>query len=109
MITALGGGVGAAKFLKGFSKLVPSTDLTLIINTADDINMYGFSISPDIDTIIYRLSDNIDREKGWGLKGDTSNILDSLAGLGYETWFGLGDRDFATQIFKKKSDKLGYD
>ena len=84
MITALGGGVGAAKFLKGLTGLVPNEELTLIINTADDIELYGFNISPDIDTVIYRLSDNIDTEKGWGLRGDSSIILDSLSGFGIE-------------------------
>lgn len=107
MITALGGGVGAAKFLKGLTKLVPNEELTLVINTADDIELYGFNISPDIDTVIYRLSDNIDTEKGWGLKGDSLNILDSLSGFGIETWFGLGDKDFATQIFKKQLELSG--
>lgn len=107
MITALGGGVGAAKFLEGLTKLVPNEELTLIINTADDIELYGFNISPDIDTIIYRLSGNIDTEKGWGLKGDTQNVLNSLSSFGIETWFGLGDRDFATQIFKKKLSLKG--
>ncbi len=102
MITALGGGVGAAKFLNGLTKLVPNEELTLIINTADDIELYGFNISPDIDTIIYRLSGNIDTDKGWGLKGDSLNVLNSLSSFGIETWFGLGDRDFATQVFKKE-------
>ncbi len=101
MITALGGGVGAAKFLKGFTKLVPYEELILIINTADDIELFGFNISPDIDTIIYRLSGNIDAEKGWGLKDDSFNCLNSLSEIGLETWFQLGDKDFATQIYKK--------
>jgi len=107
MITALGGGVGAAKFLKGLTKLVPYKELTLIINTADDIELYGFNISPDIDTIIYRLSGNIDTDKGWGLKGDSLNVLNSLSAFGIETWFGLGDRDFATQVFKKELSQSG--
>ena len=107
MITALGGGVGAAKFLKGLTRLVPNEELTLVINTADDIELYGFNISPDIDTVIYRLSGNIDTHKGWGLKGDSSSILESLSGFGIETWFGLGDRDFATQIFKKQQALSG--
>lgn len=107
MITALGGGVGAAKFLKGFTKLVPYKELTLIINTADDIELYGFNISPDIDTIIYRLSGNIDTDKGWGLKDDSLNVLNSLSAFGVETWFGLGDRDFATQVFKKELSQSG--
>ena len=107
MITALGGGVGAAKFLKGLTKLVPYNELTLIINTADDIELYGFNISPDIDTIIYRLSGNIDTDKGWGLKDDSLNVLNSLSAFGVETWFGLGDRDFATQVFKKELSQSG--
>ena len=107
MITALGGGVGAAKFLKGLTKLVPYKELTLIINTADDIELYGFNISPDIDTIIYRLSGNIDTDKGWGLKDDSLNVLNSLSAFGVETWFGLGDRDFATQVFKKELSQSG--
>lgn len=107
MITALGGGVGAAKFLKGLTKLVPYKELTLIINTADDIELYGFNISPDIDTIIYRLSGNIDTDKGWGLKNDSLNVLNSLSAFGVETWFGLGDRDFATQVFKKELSQSG--
>lgn len=107
MITALGGGVGAAKFLKGLTKLVPYKELTLIINTADDIKLYGFNISPDIDTIIYRLSGNIDTGKGWGLKNDSLNVLNSLSALGLETWFGLGDKDFATQVFKKELSESG--
>ena len=108
MITALGGGVGAAKFLKGLSNVVPRKDLTVIINTGDDINLYGFRISPDIDTIIYRLSDQIDKEKGWGIKDDTFNCLESLSKLGFETWFQLGDKDLATQIFKSNLSKYGY-
>lgn len=107
MITALGGGVGAAKFLEGLTKIVPVEELTLIINTADDIELYGFNISPDIDTVIYRLSGNIDADKGWGLKGDTYSILNSLSSFGKETWFGLGDKDFATQIFKKEHSENG--
>ena len=107
MITALGGGVGAAKFLEGLTKIVPIEKLTLVINTADDIELYGFNISPDIDTVIYRLSGNIDTDKGWGLKGDSSTILDSLSSFGSETWFGLGDKDFATQIFKKGHSLAG--
>ena len=107
MITALGGGVGAAKFLKGLTQFVPINELTLIINTADDINLYGFNISPDIDTVIYRLSGNIDTVKGWGLKDDSHNVLNSLSELGLETWFGLGDRDFATQVFKKELSGSG--
>lgn len=101
MITALGGGVGAAKFLKGLSNIIPGKDLTVVINTGDDIDIYGFRVSPDIDTIIYRLAGRIDKDKGWGIQDETYNCLDSLSSLGYETWFKLGDNDLATQIFKR--------
>lgn len=108
MITALGGGVGAAKFLKGLTNIIPRKDLTVVINTGDDIDIYGFRVSPDIDTIIYRLAEKIDLEKGWGIKNETFNCLKSLSGLGYETWFQLGDKDLATQIFKRNLMSQGY-
>lgn len=100
MITALGGGVGAAKFLKGLYPLIRSEELTVVVNTGDDIDIYGVRVSPDIDTIVYRLSDRIDTKKGWGIKGDTYNCLEMLSSMGVETWFRLGDRDFAVQFFK---------
>ena len=76
MITALGGGSGAAKFLKGLTGIIPPSELTVIVNTADDMDLYGMRVSPDIDTIIYRLSGNIDEKKGWGLRGDTFEFLE---------------------------------
>lgn len=100
MITALGGGVGAAKFLKGLSQIIPPESLSIVVNTGDDIDFYGLRISPDIDTIIYRLSNQIDKKKGWGVKNDTFNCLKSFAILGFETWFQIGDKDFATHIYK---------
>ncbi len=107
MITALGGGVGAAKFLKGLYAVVQPGELNIIVNTADDIDIYGFRVSPDIDTVIYRLSDRIDQKKGWGLRDDTYNCLDTLSELGYQTWFGLGDKDFAVQIYKQRLREQG--
>jgi len=107
MITALGGGVGAAKFLKGLSHVVNPGNLTAVINTADDIDIYGFRVSPDIDTVVYRLAGLIDRKKGWGLENDTYNTLSILKQLGYETWFRLGDKDFGIQVFKALLTKKG--
>ena len=107
MITALGGGVGAAKFLKGLSNIISSETINVIVNTGDDINIYGFRVSPDIDTIIYRLSDNIDKKKGWGLSGDTFNFLNFLSSFGIETGFNIGDRDLATHIFKMQLREKG--
>ncbi len=101
MITALGGGSGAAKFLKGLIGIISPSELTVIVNTADDMDIYGMRVSPDIDTIIYRLSGSIDEKKGWGLRGDTFEVLGAAARFGFPTWFGLGDRDLATHLFRK--------
>jgi LPPG:FO 2-phospho-L-lactate transferase len=100
MITALGGGVGAAKFLKGLSRAIKSEPFTVIVNTGDDITISGLRISPDIDTIVYWLSDFVDREKGWGIRGDTFNYLVSLKRFGVKTWFKIGDRDLATHVHR---------
>jgi len=101
MITALGGGSGAAKFLKGLTGVISPSELTVIVNTADDMDIYGIRVSPDIDTIIYRLSENIDEKKGWGLRGDTFEFLGAATRFGFPAWFGLGDRDLATHLFRK--------
>ncbi len=107
MITALGGGVGAAKFLEGLSTVIGDESLNVIVNTADDIKLYGLRISPDVDTIIYRLSGLIDKGKGWGIRNDTFNCLEALRKLGYETWFNIGDADFATHIYRTRLRKKG--
>lgn len=100
MMTALAGGVGAAKFLTGLVRVLPEEELTIIVNTGDDIEMYGLHISPDIDIIIYTLAGIVDEEKGWGIRGDTFHCLKMLGRYGYETWFNLGDRDLATHIHR---------
>lgn len=100
MITALGGGVGAAKFLEGLSSVIESEPLNVIVNTGDDICLNGLYISPDVDTIIYRLSGVIDKKKGWGLEGDTFNSLKALERFGLHTWFNIGDKDIATHIYR---------
>jgi LPPG:FO 2-phospho-L-lactate transferase len=100
MITALAGGVGAARFLQGMVRLVSEEELTVIVNTGDDIELYGLHISPDLDIIVYTLAGIVDEEKGWGVRGDTFHCLEALQKYGYETWFKLGDRDLATHIHR---------
>jgi LPPG:FO 2-phospho-L-lactate transferase len=100
MITALAGGVGAARFLEGLIRVIPQEEVTVIVNTGDDIELHGLCISPDIDTIIYTLTGIVDEEKGWGIRGDTFHCLEALERLGEETWFRLGDRDLATHIYR---------
>jgi LPPG:FO 2-phospho-L-lactate transferase len=107
VITALAGGVGAARFLQGLVKLVPAEDLTVVVNTGDDIELYGLHISPDLDIITYMLAGIVDEEKGWGIRGDTFHWLKMLQTYGYEAWFNLGDRDLATHIHRTNLLKSG--
>jgi len=100
LITALAGGVGAARFLTGLVRVIPEDELTVIVNTGDDIEFYGLHISPDIDIVMYTLAGIVDEEKGWGIREDTFHCLKTLAGYGYETWFNLGDKDFATHLHR---------
>lgn len=107
MITVLAGGVGAAKLIAGLVKVILPEDLTVIVNTGDDILLHSLYISPDIDIITYTLADLIDESKGWGIRDDTFNCLSMLRNYGCETWFNLGDRDLATHIFRTKKMKEG--
>ncbi len=100
MITALAGGVGAARFLRGLVEIIPQEDLTVIVNTGDDIELHGLYISPDIDIIMYTLAGMVDEGKGWGIRGDTFHCLEMLGRYGCETWFNLGDKDLACHIYR---------
>jgi len=97
-ITCLAGGVGAAKFLQGLARVVPEESITVIVNTGDDIELYGLHLSPDLDIIMYTLAGIVDEVKGWGIKDDTFQCLDTLRRYNHETWFKLGDKDLATHL-----------
>lgn len=97
---ALAGGVGAARLLRGLVEVVPPEDLVAIVNTGDDRAFYGLHVSPDLDIVTYTLADRVDREKGYGLAGDSFAVIDALARFGHETWFRLGDRDLATCLHR---------
>ena len=99
-VTALAGGVGGSKLLIGLQDALAADDLTAIVNTADDASMYGVHVSPDIDIVSYWLAGVADTDRGWGLKDDTFNLVAGLERLGAETWFSLGDADFATCLFR---------
>ena len=94
-IVALAGGVGAARFLAGLVRVVDPAQLTVIVNTGDDRDFYGVHVSPDLDIVTYTLAGLVDREKGYGLAGDSFQVVETLGALGHPTWFRLGDRDFA--------------
>ena len=106
-IVALAGGVGAARFLEGLARVIDPTRLWIVGNTADDTEMHGLDISPDIDTVAYTLAGLANPQHGWGLKGDTFHCLEALRQLGAEAWFQLGDRDFATHLYRTVRLKEG--
>jgi LPPG:FO 2-phospho-L-lactate transferase len=99
-VTALAGGVGGAKLLVGLQEALDPGQLTVIVNTADDAEIYGLHISPDIDIVTYWLAGIADKERGWGIKKDTFTIVEALDRLGLETWFRLGDRDLGTCLYR---------
>jgi len=107
MITALAGGVGAARFLQGMVRVVPEKEVTVVVNTGDDIELYGLHISPDLDIVTYTLAGIVDEERGWGIRGDTFHCLEALQKYGQETWFKLGDMDLATHIYRTSLMKNG--
>jgi LPPG:FO 2-phospho-L-lactate transferase len=108
LITALAGGVGAAKFLAGLVKLVDEKDLSIIVNTGDDIELFGLHISPDVDIVTYTLAGIVDEDKGWGIKNDTFHCLETLRKFYPEAWFTLGDKDLATHMFRTSLLKKGF-
>jgi LPPG:FO 2-phospho-L-lactate transferase len=93
-IVVLAGGTGGAKLARGIADAVGAERVSVIVNTGDDIEIYGAHVSPDPDLVSFWLADAID-ERGWGLRGDTFNVMDALRELGLEVWFNLGDRDLA--------------
>ncbi|MEA2508257.1 MAG: 2-phospho-L-lactate transferase, partial [Actinomycetota bacterium] len=99
-MTALAGGVGGAKLLVGLQETLDPGSLTAIVNTADDAEIYGVHISPDIDIVTYWLAGIADKERGWGIKNDSFTIVEALERLGAETWFRLGDRDLTTCLYR---------
>lgn len=106
-IVVLAGGVGAARFLQGVVAVAPPRDVTVISNVGDDEQIYGVHVSPDIDIVTYTLAGVIDQERGFGLAGDTFTIVDGLARFGVDAWFRLGDRDYATCLYRTLELRAG--
>lgn len=102
MITVLTGGTGGAKFVDGLRQIVAPEELTIIVNTGDDLLWWGLYISPDVDSIMYMLAGRLSQERGWGVKGDTFYCLQAMGQMGQPTWFHAGDRDIATHILRSK-------
>jgi len=107
VIVALAGGVGGAKMAQGLQRALPPGDLTVVVNTADDFDLYGLRICPDLDTVMYTLAGIADPVNGWGVVGDSHHALDAIARYGREPWFVLGDRDLATHILRSERLRQG--
>ena len=107
MIIALSGGVGGAKLALGLSRIMPPEDLLVVVNTGDDFEHLGLAISPDIDTVMYTLAGLANREVGWGRADETWSCMETLAAIGGETWFRLGDRDLAVHIERTRRLRAG--
>jgi LPPG:FO 2-phospho-L-lactate transferase len=100
-VTAIAGGIGAGKFLRGLSRVVPGDDLTVVVNVADDLVVHGLHVSPDPDSVTYWLGDAFDRERGWGRRDETFRTTQELALFDPDVaWFGLGDLDLATHLYR---------
>ncbi|MFX1275475.1 MAG: 2-phospho-L-lactate transferase [Promethearchaeota archaeon] len=104
----LAGGVGAAKFIEGLASIVDQNLLKIIVNTGDDIELFGLKICPDLDIITYTLAGLIDKEKGWGFKDETFNCLSVLKKYYNTEWFNAGDKDLATHIYRTNLFNQGY-
>ncbi|NLV54389.1 MAG: 2-phospho-L-lactate transferase [Acidimicrobiales bacterium] len=100
MICVLAGGVGAARFLAGLLRVVPADDVTVIGNVADDLVIHGLHVSPDLDTITYTLADQVDPDRGWGLRDESWQAMTMLGRYGGIDWFNLGDRDLGTHLYR---------
>ncbi|MEW6060050.1 MAG: 2-phospho-L-lactate transferase, partial [Actinomycetota bacterium] len=101
-IVALAGGIGAGKFLRGLVRNVPPSQVTVVVNTADDIVVHGLHICPDLDSVTYWLGGVMDRERGWGRRDETFRAMDELRLLDDLAWFNLGDLDLATHMFRTR-------
>ncbi len=107
MIIALSGGVGGAKLALGLSRILPPEELMVVVNTGDDFEHLGLSISPDIDTVTYTLSGLANREVGWGRHDETWSFMETMESLGGDTWFRLGDRDVALHVVRTQRLRAG--
>ena len=106
-VTLIAGGVGGARMALALQEALPPGDLTVIGNVGDDCEHWGLSISPDLDTVLYTLTGRIDPVNGWGVAGDTHQLMDTAIELGEDDWFILGDRDVALHVARTRRLRAG--
>ncbi len=106
-VTVLAGGVGAARMLGGIVQVIDPAAVTAIVNVGDDLELHGLTISPDLDTITYTLAGEINPDTGWGLRGESWQAMDTVTRYGGISWFGLGDRDLGTHLYRTQRRSEG--
>ena len=106
-VCALAGGVGGAKLAAGLRDVLSPGDLSVVVNTADDFDLWGLHVCPDLDTVMYTLASISNPETGWGIAGESFETLKMLERYGEDTWFKLGDRDLATHLLRTERLRLG--
>jgi LPPG:FO 2-phospho-L-lactate transferase len=106
-VSVLAGGVGAAKFIRGLVKVIPPERLTVVVNTGDDETFFGLHVSPDVDTVMYTLAGEVHPGQGWGLRDESFRVLEALTRFYGKPWFGLGDRDLATHLYRTDQMRAG--
>jgi LPPG:FO 2-phospho-L-lactate transferase len=106
-VTALAGGTGAAKLLRGLATVIDPSALSIVVNTGDDAEVWGLHVSPDLDSVMYALAGVLDSPRGWGRADETFRCLAVMATYGAPTWFGLGDRDLATHLVRTRALRDG--
>ncbi|CAN5769107.1 2-phospho-L-lactate transferase [soil metagenome] len=107
MIVALAGGVGGAKMAHGL-EMASQAPITVVVNTADDFELFGLRICPDLDTVMYTLAGLANPATGWGIEGDTRVTLDSIERFLGPSWFMVGDQDFGTHIVRSEALNAGH-
>jgi LPPG:FO 2-phospho-L-lactate transferase len=106
-ILVFSGGVGGAKFVDGLYHVLPPGKLSVCVNTGDDFEAFGLSISPDLDSVCYALAGIANPETGWGFRDETWNVIEAIGKLGGPTWFSLGDKDLATHLERTRLLRQG--
>ncbi len=106
-VCALAGGVGGAKLAAGLQAALPPGDLSVVVNTADDFDLWGLHVCPDLDTVMYTLAGIANAETGWGIAGESFAALGMISNYGEDAWFKLGDRDLATHILRSSRLRAG--
>jgi LPPG:FO 2-phospho-L-lactate transferase len=107
MIVVFTGGTGGSKLVQGLQQIVKPEELTVIVNTGDDLEWWGLHVSPDIDSVLYSLADLLSKDRGWGVEDDSFRCLERMTQLGQPSWFSLGDLDLATHLSRTAMLRAG--